>query len=217
MNGEQSKAALRLLRRASTFTEDSPNQGNDNISHDHDENGHYGYEHDEEVVEFANQKDDREKPWGKVVGATFLVNLVSLVGILSLFCMMNKAAIFSNTYWVDVSVSSSAAGALLAAACLIILPESSVMLLEAHTESASASGHEDDEDDKAEVSWKFGVSILFGILLPMIVGAFFPRPQDHKCDEKCESNVGPTCQYPRKIGYSSCNRNLLTMIVVHHY
>ena len=41
------------------------------------------------------------------------------------------------------------------------------------------------EGEVKGVEWKFGCAILGGYLLPLIIGAAFPRHREHECDDEC--------------------------------
>jgi len=169
------------------------------------------------------------KPWGKVLGGTVLINMITLVGVVFLVPafskrMMHKisAAFFwradkeahahiihvcteeqegedgdyveGHSKMLDIFIPSFAAGALFATVVFLVIPES-IMLL-----NSGVATHEDDhageeavdedhDEELAELAtgaiWRFGTGILSGFLLPVVLGAVFPRSVEHECNEDC--------------------------------
>jgi zinc transporter ZupT len=65
----------------------------------------------------------KAKPWGEAVGASIIVNLVTLIGVFLLIPVLKKAARKYEVVW-SILCNSFACGALLAAAFYLILMES---------------------------------------------------------------------------------------------
>jgi zinc transporter ZupT len=149
---------------------------------DHDE-----HEHGSEFEESASQASDGDgdnKPWGYVIGASLIVNLATLTGVVVLFPFFHRLTkCCCSGRLMDIAISTLSAGALMATALLLILPEASLMMLVAEAEEEE--GHDDHEDEiHSEVSWTFGVSVLGGFLLPFALSALFPQAD---CREKIET------------------------------
>lgn len=170
-----------------------------------------------------------DKPWGKVLGGTILINMITLVGVVFLVPafsrqMMHKisAAFFwradkeahahahiihvcseeqavedggyveGHSKMLDIFIPSFAAGALFATVVFLVIPES-IMLLNAgvatHDEDAPAEEGDDHDEELAELAtgaiWRFGTGILSGFLLPVALGAIFPRSVEHECNDDC--------------------------------
>ena len=126
----------------------------------------------------SNTSSD-QKPWGAVIGATLLTNLSSLTGVVFILPCLRRIGIFKRTgRKMDIFTSSFAAGALMAAALLLILPESSMMMLSQSKEEEDEDTHSGHEDEPPEVSWKFGVSVLSGFLIPFFFAVIAPTIQD---------------------------------------
>ena len=138
-----------------------------------------GGDHADEQAEIIPQ--DGPKPWGAVIGSTLLVNSASLVGVITFIPLTRCVNKRLSEKIVEIVISSSAAGALIATTSLLIFPEAAVLLEKETDEHA----HEGEQEENHEVSWKFGVAVLAGFLLPLALSALFPRPEDHKCDETC--------------------------------
>ena len=171
----------------------------------------------------AEEEQPAAKPWGKVIGATVLINMATLVGIvvfIPAFSRDFKHRIAAAICWsadkdfhahevhehgeegisdqhskiLDIAIPSFAAGALLATVVFLVLPESISLLNKAiieqeeAAEAASPDGtvHEEHagEIEKGAV-WRFGTAILGGFLLPILLGALFPRSIEHECDDGC--------------------------------
>mmetsp|Transcript_3482 Transcript_3482/g.5338 ORF Transcript_3482/g.5338 Transcript_3482/m.5338 type:complete len:472 (-) Transcript_3482:49-1464(-) len=96
----------------------------------------------------------------------------------------------------DIALTSFACGAIMASAVFLIIPESINLLNGGHSdEHEGHEGHGDeggdediedhDDHDESGVAWKFGVGFLGGFLLPIFLGALFPRYAEHECDDDC--------------------------------
>lgn len=235
---------------------DGHDHGDDHDGHDHGD--HDGHDHSSHGSEARSAEEGQpNKPWGEVILATFIINVLTLVGIVVLAPGVGRARAFcfglfckkkaesaaagdgeeptasppqsssgggskskknkkGHGLLVDIAIPAFAAGALLAAAVFLILPEAIVYFQqgtvavteaghdhrllqdghEGHDHGAhgdDGDGHEahgahDDHGGEAEAAWKFGASVLGGFLLPMVLGAFFPRASAHECDGECGEN-----------------------------
>jgi zinc transporter ZupT len=142
--------------------------------------------------------DDHEKPWGEVIVASLIINLVSFSGLffVAFGTLTRKHYGSSLKYkgWKFTSniIPSFACGALLATTAFLIIPESLGMILshleshsgeESHSEEADDHAdhdrrfleeehddHEDEEDFDSAVAWRFGTCLLAGFLIPIITG-----------------------------------------------
>jgi len=167
----------------------------------HEEDG----EHHEEDGDHDGETTGGPKPWGKVLGGTFLVNLATLTGVIFLIpvCSFkgssedkNEAAFIARQARrqkiLDIIVPSFAAGALLATAVFLIGPESIVLIQRSLTmeEGGEGDGHDADhrflegeegghDDHGFEIlpatTWRFATTLLSGFLVPIVFAVFVPR------------------------------------------
>ena len=155
-----------------------------------------------------SEHDDDSLPWNHVILACFLVQLITLSGIaLTAFTSCTKVSERLQQQWIP----SFSSGALIATVVFLLIPESIVMLEgghESHTEETSAAlegnvttedthlegddhdGHDhfrylQEEHEEEGAMWKFGVAVLGGFLIPVLLGALFPTPDTSACEE-CE-------------------------------
>lgn len=111
----------------------------------------------------AASNSESDTPWGAVMAAAVIVNIVTLVGVIFLVPVFAKLA---SSYAVEFEglVSGFAAGALLACAFFLLLFEATHLINEGHKEEVA-------------VIWRWGTMILAGFLLPgfiqMITSALF--------------------------------------------
>jgi zinc transporter ZupT len=114
----------------------------------------------EPVAEEAGDHDDDEesKPWGKALGASLLINLVTFAGILFAIPGVSAALKKADPDFVYAGFASFAAGAILSCAFFLLLFESTHLI---------ASGWEEE----TEQIWRWGTMILLGLILPVIVEA----------------------------------------------
>jgi len=142
------------------------------------------------------EEETTGKPWGPVIGASLLVNVATLVGVL-FFCSCERSRGNSQTQpgnSKDIMIPSFAAGALFATAFFLTLPESisqiqmSVMEgIEAEHAHAEEEGHTEEEGGHAEeeedhtgemlvpVTWRFAAAVVGGFLLPLLFNIIFPH------------------------------------------
>jgi len=143
---------------------------------------------------------------------TFWSSLKGLMGRKGQFIQFSKKTKKRALY--DIALTSFACGAVLACAVFLIIPESIHLLNGGHDEhdedahdDEAHDSHEDHDDDghdshddheESNVAWKFGVGILGGFLLPVFLGALFPRSTEHECTDECveqaliDSSKSPT-------------------------
>ncbi len=95
----------------------------------------------------------------------------------------------------DIFLPSFASGALLSTVFFLVLPESISLLNNAMMESAESvesvesDTHEDHDEHGTEIDtgavWRMGIGVLGGFVLPILIGALFPRAVEHECDSTC--------------------------------
>jgi hypothetical protein len=180
---------------------------------DEHEDEHHDDEHDDEhdhgseaSSSFLDDHDDHssDKPWGEVIVASILINLVTLSGVIFVTGEMVAKHVFKR----DVAhskfyhafthniIPSFACGALLATTVFLVLPES-LYLITAHF-AGGEEGHEghrfmeeedhDDHGGDGEAVWRFGACIIAGFLLPVMTSMMFPH--SHKAIED-DSHASP--------------------------
>ena len=116
----------------------------------------------EPVAEEAGGHDDEESsttPWGPALGASALVNLVTLSGLIFAIPFISTVLKKSNPVFVYAGFASFAAGAIISCAFFLLLFESTHLI---------ASGWETESDQ----TWRWGAMILLGLILPVLVEAF---------------------------------------------
>ena len=137
------------------------------------------------------EEETTGKPWGEVIGASLLVNLATLIGVI-FFCSYDRCR--NNTEskrgnFKDIMIPSFAAGALFATVFFLTLPESISQIQTSVIEGMEAEhAHaEEEEDHGAEmlvpVTWRLGASILGGFLLPLVFSIIFPHIHVDNVDE----------------------------------
>ena len=124
------------------------------------------------------------KPWGSALFAAFLVNVVSLIGVVFIFfsavavgvrsrkgvptddVVANGTAPKANDFYslVNIYLPAFAAGALLPTSLFLIIPEALELIAEGNTK-------------ESQTAWKFGASVLGGYMLPLFLGSFFSHFQ----------------------------------------
>ena len=199
-------------------------EGEDHDDHaeedDHDDHAEEEDDHDHEEDSSTTtnselaEEGSASKPWGEVIVAALLINLITLVGVLFLSGEFVAKRVFQNediassTYYHTFThniIPSFACGALLATTVFLVLPEA-LYLITAHfttSETASAAavgdddhaGHdhrflqeaaeeEEHEDPDVLATWRFGTCIICGFLLPVLTSALFPHRHDHAAAEQ---------------------------------
>jgi len=111
--------------------------------------------HKEEATTKAATTHDDDKPWGAAIGASVLVNLVTLIGVIFLVPAFRKLAVdYANE--LNSIIGGFAGGALLSCAFFLLLFEATHLV---------ATGWSEEVD----VLWRWGTMILAGYLLPGLV------------------------------------------------
>lgn len=153
--------------------------------------------HGAETSNSANENitgKDRE-PWGAVLGASLLVNVATLSGVIILILpaiyrgvlkyrdipAASSPAAHGHGRFFDIVIPGFAVGALVATSVFLVLPEALRYI--AGEADATGSDHtehdghrylqEDSHADGGSAAAKFGCSVLGGFLLPFIFGIFF--------------------------------------------
>lgn len=187
--------------------EDDEELANGFDEHDHHEEDHEEHENQEEEHhdDHGTEEDlllengvstTNSKPWGEALLASFLINVVTLTGIIFLsgeFIAKHyfKRDILKSSHYlwfINNIIPSFSCGALLATTVFLMLPEA-LHLISAHFSSGDDGGHghrfleeehEDHEEDNAEgaTAWRFGACILAGFLLPVITSSIFSHNHD---------------------------------------
>jgi len=181
------------------------NLGSSDGSHEgHDHGSHEGDDHGTSSTSLASSQGD--KPWGEVILAALLINLVTLIGLLFLSGRWVASTFFgaslkgSDSKWKLTSniIPSFATGALLATSLFLIVPESLLLItsdLSGGEDSHAGHGHrfleehEEHDDIESAVAWRFGISVLGGFILPVIFSLMFPRYHEQERCEACVENV----------------------------
>ena len=184
----------------------------DHDEHDHDEHDHE--DHDDHDHASLNDTSNLTKPWGAVIGGTLLVNLCTLIGVITLAPSIFKTSIgrkgnvekFKRRLF-DIAMPSFAAGSLLATACLLILPEALVLIQEGvfarngveHDHGVHRrfleEDHHDHEHDEAEelegtINTRFGISLIMGFFLPLLIRILFPSYDKNSGRSSVEGKSG---------------------------
>jgi len=164
-------------------------------------------------------QSEHNKPYGSVLLATLLVNLITIIG-LTLFiplAVQKRGHCFTPAFWkssyqktdgkeddgngklshfMNILIPSFACGALLATTVFLIVPEG-----QAFIQKAVIASHDDEEEEHEEhdeeggeilsggAIARFGTSLLAGYMLPLLFGAFFPQPSEHDYDDKCDDVI----------------------------
>ena len=104
------------------------------------------------------EEEHKDKPWGKAIGASVLINLITLSGIVFAVPFIATTLKKSDPVFVYASFASFAAGAILSCAFFLLLFESTHLI---------ATGWDKETDHV----WRWGTMILLGLILPVIVEA----------------------------------------------
>jgi zinc transporter ZupT len=136
------------------------------------------------------------KPWGEVILATFLVNLATLIGVIT--TLPGRKLVNKNIEKkvVENFLASTSAGALFATSFFMVLPESSMnLLLVEHTHEGRRA---QEATVEYAVSYLFGLSVLVGFFLPIVLAVIFPHPECHpECHENQSGCEGVTAVHDK--------------------
>jgi zinc transporter ZupT len=134
------------------------------------------------------------KPWGAVILAAMIVNLVTLIGVIFIagewlrkaFCPAWMSQGDQTLLWTHVLLPMFACGALLATTFFLVLPEGLELIKdgfsseESHADNDHRRSLQDhDQSGEASVTWRFGAAILGGFLIPVIAHSIFPHENAH--------------------------------------
>jgi len=132
-------------------------------------------------VSELSQQEESGKPWGEVIVASLIVNIVTLIGVLfiagdwlrTLFCPGYMSGSEQHILWTRLLIPMFACGALLATTFFLVLPEGLSLIQEHFAGSEEGHDHrrhlqEEHESNETAASWRFGASILGGFLIPIV-------------------------------------------------
>lgn len=141
-------------------------------------------------------------PWGQIIGASMLVQLVTLAGIFVFAVVFfhrrvvvgdagssTNAMLKLGSFWTECLIPSFAAGALLATVVFLLIPESLHLLAGGHDDHAGHD-HRMLQDDEVAVTWKFGVALLCGFLSPFVLSFFYPHVDEAALSSALENQTG---------------------------
>jgi zinc transporter ZupT len=157
------------------------------------------------TMRFLAEVDEvhNDKPWGDVIAGSLIIMLVTFSGVIltsTVGCLhrMRKDKGDLTAFWSlmhRIAIPSFAAGALLATVVFLLIPEAFELLEhsteEDHGDEEYVVGNStaeyvegtEEEHDEEKAQWKFGVSLLFGLLFPILIGTLFPSPDTSACEE----------------------------------
>jgi zinc transporter ZupT len=154
------------------------------------------------IAELEEQQTT-SKPWGQVIVAALIVNLVTLIGVVfiagewlrKVLCPTWLSHGEQHMLWTHVLIPMFACGALLATTFFLVLPEG-LLLIQADFAGGGHEDHrrylqEDDESGESAATWRFGAAILGGFLIPVVSHALFPHEDLHSHGAQ---NQGPTTE-----------------------
>ncbi|KAG7367930.1 ZIP zinc transporter [Nitzschia inconspicua] len=138
---------------------------------------------------------DGGKPWGGVIAAAIVVNLVTLIGVIfiagewlrKIFCPSWLSKGEQHMLWTHVLIPMFACGALLATTFFLVLPEGLLLIQSDFGGEDGHAGHnhrrylqeEDDHSGESAATWRFGAAILGGFLIPVASHIIFPHEDLH--------------------------------------
>lgn len=99
--------------------------------------------------------EKKDTPWGATIGASLIVNAITLVGVILAIPALSKM-VEENKIAAEAVFSGFGAGAILACAFFLLLFEATHLV---------ATGW----DEEVDVLWRWGTMILAGMMLPAIV------------------------------------------------
>ena len=168
-----------------------------------------------------NNHRRKTKPFFHALLATLIVNVITMVGVLSLIPVLlsKRWSCFKSAFWVannhihapneatqlywnvgksvinrvdntntatllsDIFVPSYVCGTILSTTLFLVIPEA-ILFIQRGTSS----------DDKGEIEIMpgtiaaFGAAVMAGYMLPLLLGAIFPRSPEHICTDECVSS-----------------------------
>jgi len=137
---------------AAFFTEHVPTEFENTAHYLKDRTG-------EDVEPLAELPKAAEKPgsveWGPSLGAAAIINMITFVGVILLAPGLSKV-VATNATLFDGLLSAFAAGSLLGCAFFLLLFEATHLVAESW-------------EDEAAQTWRWGVMILAGFLLPAVI------------------------------------------------
>lgn len=185
----------------------------DDEDHD-DEDEDHDHDHDHNDTSssssaFLGSETDDDKPWGDVIVASLLINMVTLMGVFFVtgefvakhICKRDVAHSPAYHAFTHNIIPSFACGALLATTVFLVLPESLLLITshfvghegeeghEGHRFMEEEGGHEDPEDGAA--AWRFGSCVIGGFLLPVLTSLVFPHNHEGLEHEDHDSHGSP--------------------------
>jgi len=162
----------------------------DHEDHGHDHSTHHGHgsHHDEEP-------EEERKPWGIVILVSFIINLTTLTGtfvvgghwIRNLICPSYNPDPSVGRLWANIIIPMFASGALMATTFFLLLPEALAIIASGLADSLEGDDHDDHHRllggdhggvEEAQITWRWGASILGGFLFPVFLHALFPSATD---------------------------------------
>lgn len=160
--------------------EDHYDDHDEHAAHDHA--NHSGHGHDGEESD-SSEFTAGDKPWGFVIGASILVNLTTLTGVVvvgghwtrNLLCPSWKPNPTLGHIWTNLLIPMFAAGTLLATTFFLLLPEALHIIGDG---LAKAVG-EGANVEESQITWRWGASIMGGFLFPVLLHACFPSSHGH--------------------------------------
>ncbi|KAL7472821.1 hypothetical protein ACHAXS_013194 [Conticribra weissflogii] len=184
--------------------------------HVHEEGEEHVHEEGEEHVhEVGNDNENTSKPWGRVIGATLIVNLATLMGLLLLIipamyhgCLKwtgrdhTGPSMYEQGKFLNICIPGFAVGALMATAIFLVFHEA-VHLIGGLHEDINEGDHEghnhrhlqDTHDghnhsEEGLHAAQFGMAVLGGFLIPVVLSIFFDN-NDRNSEPKASVRAMP--------------------------
>jgi zinc transporter ZupT len=152
-------------------------------------------------VHEEEHNEGNDKPWGDVIAGSLIIMLVTFSGVLltsSVGCfqrMRGTSKEDASAFWSTmhrIAIPSFAGGALLATVVFLLIPEAFELLAHAeeeeedhdedHADERRYLEEEDHEEHEEGAQWRFGVALLCGFLLPILISTLFPSPDTSACE-----------------------------------
>jgi len=183
----------------------------DDVNSAWEKESHEGHDHgrDMESVISTEENATEKLPWWPVIGASIIVNLAALSGVLIVVMAAvqrgvlefqgrdSSSVVIGHGNFFDICIPAFAVGALLATAVFLIFPEAVHLIEGRHADGGdSHEGHEDSSESANAA--KFGCAVLAGFLLPLLFSIFFHQPYDFETatsapvsgEDGCEACIG---------------------------